>query len=68
VAQARSRYREHLSERRQSVSRAARAETMKIGVNLTEEEAEAFKARKELELASMCGGEWCVDVYRSGGR
>jgi hypothetical protein len=33
---------------------------MKIGVNLTEEEAKAFKARKEQEL----GGGWCVDVYK----
>ena len=38
------------------------AKTMKIGVNLTEEESKAFKARKELELAGACGGEWCVDV------
>jgi len=45
-----------------------RATIMKIGANLTEEEAKAFKARKELELAGMCGGEWCVDVYCSGGR
>jgi hypothetical protein len=68
VAQARIRYRKNLSERRQSVIRAGRAKSMKLGVNLTEEEAEAFKARKELERASICGGEWCVDVYRSGGR
>ena len=33
---------------------------MKIGVNLTEEEAKAFKARKEQEL----GPGWCVDVYK----
>jgi hypothetical protein len=32
---------------------------MKIGINLTEEEAKAFKARMEQEL----GGGWCVDVY-----
>ena len=37
---------------------------MKIGVNLTEEEAKAFKARKEQEL----GGGWCVDVYKWQGR
>jgi hypothetical protein len=37
---------------------------MKIGVNLTEEEAKAFKARKEREL----GAGWCVDVYRWQGR
>ena len=37
---------------------------MKIGVNLTEAEAKAFKARKEQEL----GGGWCVDVYRCQGR
>jgi hypothetical protein len=37
---------------------------MKIGVNLTEEEAKAFKARKEQEL----GGGWCVDVYKCQGR
>ncbi len=37
---------------------------MKIGVNLTEEEAKAFKARKEQEL----GSGWCVDVYRCQGR
>ncbi len=37
---------------------------MKIGVNLTEEEAKAFKARKEREL----GAGWCVDVYRCQGR
>jgi hypothetical protein len=37
---------------------------MKIGANLTEAEAKAFKARKEQEL----GGGWCVDVYRCQGR
>ena len=37
---------------------------MKIGVNLTEEEAKAFKARKEQEL----GGGGCVDVYQGPGR
>ena len=37
---------------------------MKIGVNLTEEEAKAFKARKEQEL----GPGWCVDVYKWQGR
>jgi hypothetical protein len=37
---------------------------MKIGVNLTAEEAKAFKARKEREL----GGGWCVDVYKCQGR
>ncbi len=37
---------------------------MKIGVNLTEKEAKAFKARKEKEL----GPGWCVDVYQSKGR
>ena len=37
---------------------------MKIGVNLTEEEAKAFKARKEQEL----GPGWCVDVYQWQGR
>ena len=37
---------------------------MKIGVNLTEAEAKAFKARKEQEL----GGGWCVDVYKCRGR
>ena len=37
---------------------------MKIGVDLTEEEAKAFKARKEQEL----GGGWCVDVYKCQGR
>ena len=37
---------------------------MKIGVNLTVEEAKAFKARKEQEL----GGGWCVDVYQCRGR
>ena len=37
---------------------------MKIGVNLTEEQAKAFKARKEQEL----GPGWCVDVYRCQGR
>ncbi len=37
---------------------------MKIGVNLTEEEAKAFKARKGWEL----GAGWCVDVYRCQGR
>jgi hypothetical protein len=36
---------------------------MKIGVNLTEAEAKAFKARKEQEL----GPGWCVDVYESQG-
>jgi hypothetical protein len=37
---------------------------MKIGVNLTEAEAKAFKARKEQEL----GPGWCVDVYKCQGR
>ncbi len=37
---------------------------MKIGVNLPEEEAKAFKARKEQEL----GPGSCVDVYRCQGR
>ncbi len=37
---------------------------MKIGVNLTEGQAKAFKARKEQEL----GPGWCVDVYRWQGR
>jgi hypothetical protein len=37
---------------------------MKIGANLTEAEAKAFKARKEQEL----GGGWCVDVYKCKGR
>ena len=37
---------------------------MKIGVNLTAEEAKAFKARKEQEL----GVGWCVDVYKWQGR
>ncbi len=37
---------------------------MKIGVNLTEEEAKAFKARREQEL----GPGWCVDVYKLQGR
>ena len=37
---------------------------MKIGVNLTEEEAKAFKARKEQEL----GVGRCVDVYKCRGR
>ena len=37
---------------------------MKIGVNLNEEEAKAFKARKEQEL----GPGWCVDVYKWQGR
>ena len=37
---------------------------MKIGVNLTEEEAKAFKAQKEREL----GPGWCVDVYKWRGR
>ena len=44
------------------------ATTMKIGVNLTETEAKALKARLEAQLGRMCGGGWCVDVYRSGGR
>jgi hypothetical protein len=34
---------------------------MKIGVNLTEEEAKAFKARKEQEL----GVGWCQDAPAS---
>ncbi len=42
--------------------------TVKIGGNLTEEEARALKARLEAQVAGMCGGEWCVDVYQSGGR
>ena len=37
---------------------------MIVGVNLTEEEIKAFKARKEQEL----GAGWCVDVYRCQGR
>jgi hypothetical protein len=40
------------------------AKTMKIGANLTEAEAKAFKARKKQEL----GGGWCVDVYKCQGR
>ena len=41
---------------------------VKIGANLNEEEAKALKARLEAQLASTCGGEWCVDVYRAKGR
>jgi hypothetical protein len=41
---------------------------MKIGVSLTEAEVKALKARLELQLGGVCGGGWCVDVYRSGGR
>ena len=41
---------------------------MKIEANLNEEEAKALKARLEAQLASMCGGEWCVDVFRERGR
>ncbi len=37
---------------------------MKLGVNLTEEAANAFKAPKEQEL----GPGWCVDVYPWPGR
>ena len=37
---------------------------MKILVDLAEEEAKAFKARREREL----GPGWCVDVYKSRGR
>jgi hypothetical protein len=37
---------------------------MKIGVNLTADEAKAFKARQEQEL----GPGWCVDVYKWQGR
>ena len=41
---------------------------VKIGANLTEAEAKALKARLEAQVTAMCGGDWCVDVYRSGGR
>ena len=41
---------------------------MKIGANLDEKDAKALKARLEAQLANMCGGEWCVDVYRAKGR
>ncbi len=37
---------------------------MKTGVSLTEQEARAFKARKEREL----GGGGCVDLYKCQGR
>jgi hypothetical protein len=40
----------------------------RIGANLMEAEAEALKSRLEARLAGMCGGEWCVDVYRSSRR
>ncbi len=45
-----------------------REKTVKIGANLNEDEAKALKARLEAQLANTCGGEWCVDVYRSRGR
>ena len=32
--------------------------TMRIGANLTEEEAKALRARLESQVAGMCGGEW----------
>ena len=41
---------------------------MKIAANLDAKDAKALKARLEAELASTCGGELCVDVYRSRGR
>ena len=41
---------------------------MRIGANLDEKEAKALKARLEAQLASTCGGEWCVEVYRAQGR
>ena len=41
---------------------------MKIAANLDAKDAEALKARLEAQLASLCGGEWCVDVYRARGR
>ena len=43
-------------------------ETVKIAANLDEKDAKALKAHLEAELTSLCGGEWCVDVYRSRGR
>ena len=42
--------------------------TVKIAADLDEKGAKAMKARLEAQLASMCGGEWCVDVYRARGR
>ena len=45
-----------------------REKIVKIGANLDEKEAKALKVRLEAQLANTCGGEWCVDVYRSRGR
>ena len=42
--------------------------TVKIAANLDKKDAKALKAHLEAELASLCGGEWCADVYRSRGR
>ena len=42
--------------------------TVKIGANLSDEGAKALKARFQAQMASQCGGEWCVDVYRAKGR
>lgn len=38
---------------------------MKIVANLTPEEAKALNARLGAQLATQCGGWWCVDVYRA---
>ena len=37
---------------------------MKIATNLDAKDAKALKARLEAELASTCGGEWCVANLR----
>ena len=41
---------------------------MRKGSYLDEKKAKALKAHLEAELASQCGGEWCVDMYRAKGR
>ena len=41
---------------------------VKMAANLDEKDARALKARLEAQLASLCGDEWCVGVYRAKGR
>jgi NCAIR mutase (PurE)-related protein len=45
-------------------------QSVKIGANLSEEEAKALKTRLEAELASTCGGgsgAWTCTVYEAVG-
>ena len=37
-----------------------REKTVRIAANIDAKDAKALKARLEAQLASMCGGAWCV--------